>query len=157
MNFRLYYRLSLLIPFIFPILFLPFTSHTPMANDYSIINIASTIGMYSLFAILYGGVPYILLVGCIFYLISKKDEKQLHNFFYFLPLVFIPVFSICWILFFIIMDGTWKLWDQGFVKGAWDFTLGFGLWILAIGYFYIAIIQGGYWLFKHMGLIKKAT
>jgi hypothetical protein len=139
MTYRTYYRLSLLLPFVFPILFLPFTSHTSTINDYSVINLASIAGMYSWFAILYGGIP--------------KDERQVHNIFYYLPLIFIPVFSICWVLFFVIMNGSFNLWSEGFFEGLWGFTYGFGLWILAIGYFYITLIQCGYFFLKRRGKI----
>jgi len=158
MTTKRYYKLSLLLPFIVPIIFYPFTVyHTPTVNNYSIINIASTIGMWSFFAILYGGIPYLILATGMLLFISKNTSSLVHKTFYFLPIIFIPVFSISWLLFFGIMDGTWELWQEGTVKGALNFTYGFGMWILAVGYSYIALIQGGYWLFKNYGKSKGSN
>lgn len=107
--------------------------------------------MASWFAILYGGIPYIVLVGFMLFWIPYKSEKQVHRIFYFLPLLFIPVFSASYLLFFIIMDrGTMV----SYLKALPGLTYAFGIWILIVGYFYIALIQGGYFLLKRKGAIK---
>jgi len=158
MTIRNYYRFSLLVPFVVPVIFWLFTSLPDYVNDYFPLNIVIIAGRISIFAVMYGGIPYLILAGCMLIYISKKSERQIHKFFYFLPLLLLPVFFVFSILFFAIMEGTWQLWELWLVKGALSFTSVFGFWILAVGYSYIAIIQGMYWLLKRKDFFKlKAT
>ena len=151
MTYRTYYRLALLLPFVFPLLLGPFHSHTPITNNYSFINIASTIRIISMYSILYGGIPYIILVGFMLFWISNKNERQVRKIFYFLPVLFIPVFSTFLLLFFIIMDGHLT----ASLKAIPGLTYAFGIWILIVGYFYIALIQCTYLILKSKGAIKE--
>ena len=81
MTYRNYYRISLALPFILPLLFFPFvaidTSDTSTVTNYTkIIEIFSHICPILFKSMFYNGIPYLILYGYLLYWIREKNEKQ---------------------------------------------------------------------------------
>lgn len=98
MNVIRAYKLSLLLPIIVPVLFAPLLFFIRSIGERG-----ATALMIIVYSMVYGGIPYLILVGILLFRMRGKDEPEIRQSLLSSPLLMLVVFQICaglWIAFF---------------------------------------------------------
>jgi energy-converting hydrogenase Eha subunit A len=112
-------------------------------------------GIHIIFLI-YGAVPYIIFALVVLRLLRNKPRRAYWQAAIVAPFLFIPVFSMGVTVVGIFLD-FWETGQVSLPTGSLLFdTLGYGLFILPIGYFYVALSYLGYLLLRWCGCIDAA-
>ncbi|MCP4653503.1 MAG: hypothetical protein GY858_09025 [Candidatus Omnitrophica bacterium] len=120
-----YYRVSLLLPILLPLAFLPFWKTT--TNGALLMLIPSLI---------FGAGPYLVL-ACLLYRISKRGAFEFKRWFILSPLIMVLLSVTSSLGFFIVAVGIRKI-NPPLIFVGWIFT---GMYSLIIGYIYVGIIN----------------
>ena len=89
MNIIRAYKLSLLLPIIVPILFAP-----ALFFIRSIGESGATVLMTILYSLVYGGIPYLILVGILLFWMRGKDETQIRRALLLSPLLMLVILRV---------------------------------------------------------------
>jgi hypothetical protein len=126
------YKLSLLLPIIVPILLAPALFFIRSLGESG-----ATVLMTILFSLVYGGIPYLILVGILLFWMRGKDEKQIRRALLLSPLLMLVIFQVyagLWIAF--LSEATPKI-NQ--FMGSLIILSPF---VLLFGYIYVGIAFG---------------
>lgn len=138
MNIIRAYKLSLLLPIIVPILFAPALFFIRSLGESG-----ATVLMTIIFSLVYGGIPYLILVGILLFWMRGKDETQIRRALLLSPLLMLVIFQVfagLWIAFF--SEGTGKI--NQFVGS----LVLLSPFVLLFGYIYVGIAFGVIELWK---------
>lgn len=134
MSEKRFLQLSFLLPIVLPLLVLPFSDSREGFGDLFGILAASLI---------LGGMPYLLFLACLFFWMRDKNAKEIQRMTFFAPILFVPVFLLCVLLFAPI---------QQMITGKVDINGGIVficcVFIIILGYVYVLAVNGAYLLFK---------
>jgi hypothetical protein len=112
-------------------------------------------GIHIIFLI-YGGVPYIIFALVVLRFLRNKPRRAYWRAAIIAPFLFIPVFSMGVTVVVIFFD-FWETRQISLPTGSLlGDTLTYGLFILPIGYFYVALSYLGYLLLKRCDSIDAA-
>ena len=130
-----FFRASLIAPLGLPLLALPFGS-------------SFVFGLLFI-ALGFGGAQYAIFALYLFYAIGKKKNlKAIQNLALLAPVLFIPLQATGWV--------GWCYYERlsnPDLVGIWEPLLPFALYSLVIGYGYVGLVFGIYWLLKKLALI----
>ena len=130
---KAYFLLSLFLPIITPLAILPFAFNNFITELFT-------------FSLWFGGVPYLILsIGVIIWA-KNKNENQLRKLTYVLPILFVMVMGIVYLLIMLYVLGA----DFN-IKEFLHFFVGLAVYGFALGYFYVIVVNIIYELFisKH--------
>lgn len=129
-----YLQFSFLLPLIVPSLIL-LTAKTTFAYG-AIIPILT-------FSLFLGGLPYLLFIIGLLICTRRKDASAIQRITFIAPLLFIPVFLLCVLVFIPI-----QLLMIGDVTVEANVVVGCCIVILILGYIYVAVVNAGYAILK---------
>ena len=139
MKARLYFQLSFLLPIILPLL-------VWIMGGFDLGNGILAVLILSLVV---GGIPYLFFLAGFFCWVTGKDLRSIQRFTFLAPLLFIPVFLACG---FVVMLPKMRLGEE--LRNMSNWVLGFSYVILFVGYFYVILVNAGYYLLRFAGLLK---
>ena len=120
---KIYFLVSLILPIIVPLAILPFAFNNAITALFT-------------FSLWFGGVPYLILsIGVIIWA-KNKNETQLRKLSYVLPILFVLVMGMVYLLFILYAQGL-NFNSKEFVQIFAVFA-GYGI---AIGYFYVIVVN----------------
>ena len=132
MNIIRAYKLSLLLPIIVPMLFAPAFFFIRSLGESGAMAL-----MTILFSMVYGGIPYLILVGILLFWMRGKNEKQIRRALLSSPLLMLVILQVCaglWIAF--VSEATPKI--NQFV----GLLIVLSPFVLLFGYIYVGIAFG---------------
>jgi len=132
MNIIRAYKLSLLLPIIVPILFVPTLLFIRSLGESGAIVL-----MTILTSLIYGGIPYLILAGILLFWMHGKDETQIRRILLLSPLLMLVIFQVfagLWIAFF--SEATPKI--NQFIGS----LVLLSPFVLLFGYIYVGIVFG---------------
>ena len=137
---RRYYRGSLVLPVLLPILVLPFFGE-------------SGISAILWLSLGFGGIAYLFYGAGLFYWLGKlTTSKSMRRLTYIAPVLFVPVQALFWLGSFYIQ----KLSNPELV-GGWEGIPAFAVYILILGYSYVAVVNAGYFVFSRFGFVQEQS
>ena len=143
MRAKSYFKLSFLLPIVLPFVALPFAE---MGGG--LLNALAFILWGSL---IIGGIPYALFLIWLFYWMHDKDYRAIQRMTFVVPLLFVMVFFLGATFIFtplqVLSLGESRIEGSGLV--------GFCFFILIVGYFYVGLTNGGFYLLRHLGYIEE--
>ena len=132
-----FYRFSLLLPLVVPALIAPLMFVDAAQLPEWLVSVA----VYILFSGIIGGVPYLALVGLLFWWARGKRDAQFRRALILLPIFMLPVFTMLLGLGF--LGEAWFRPENGLpVSDALVMLLGLVPFILGFGYFYVLLVLG---------------
>lgn len=141
-------QFSLFLPFVLPLLAGLIATFTPENASFSSGLLGTILGLplvLSIYAIIFGGIPYSAILIAALIWSRGKSDAQIHFMIWFLPILFIPVFFLFWTFVSV-------LWSKsGEPAGGAALDNGTGLFmglILVIGYAYVVPVSLTYLLIK---------
>ncbi|WP_353328172.1 hypothetical protein [Chitiniphilus shinanonensis] len=135
MKLSFFFRGLLFLPFLAPLLLLPF-------------GMSSVLGVL-LFSLSFGGWEYLLFATFLFFLIGRiGDVKKMLRILYFSPLMFLPVVSIGW-----VVEGYVERIYNPDLSGIWGGLIPIIVYTMLIGYFYVILAFLIYWVFRKLNWI----
>ncbi|MGB5717527.1 MAG: hypothetical protein WBN81_10580 [Gammaproteobacteria bacterium] len=143
MSPRTFYRLSLIIPWLIPLLTLPWVTM------YMMLEIDAVILIYLAF----GGFAYLFFATALFYWLGRQSAaSSMRALTYKAPLLFIPV----QLIFLLAWHYIGELSGHEYAVG-WEGIPLFIATILVAGYFYVVMVDIIYYCFKRMGWIRSVS
>jgi tetratricopeptide (TPR) repeat protein len=139
---RRYFLFSFLLPIILPLVTLLVTRAGFRESNSGVLILWGSL--------LIGGVPYILFLAALFYWARDKDFKAIQRVTPIAPLLFIPVFVYCALAIIPL-----QILKTGEVRVEGNVVFNFCILILILGYFYVLLANGGFYLLKFIGFIKE--
>lgn len=143
MSEKRFLQLSFLLPIVLPLLVLLFTDGK--------FGYGETFGILTL-SLTLGGIPYLLFLACLFLWMRDKNAKKIQRMTFFAPILFVPVFLLCVLLFAPI---------QLIITGNIDISGGIVficcVFIIILGYSYVLFVNGAYLLFKAFKALAKKS
>jgi len=137
MTARTYFRLSLLLPLTAPL----------VAAVFGVNGITAVIVM----SLLFSGIPYLLFASGLYVLIGKLDGRRtLRLLSLAVPVLFVPVNALFWVVPLLLVSA-----DAGSANGAWNTLTILSVYILVLGYAYIAIVNVGLSIFDRLGITAR--
>lgn len=139
-----YYKASLALPIV-----LPFLLHVGWAllnreGQWNHGTLAET-SSFLLFSLLFGGLPYLVLVGGILWYFDPSDAAWYRRMSWWLPLIFGLFLGMCMFVLRFIEDRHF----------AWENALTFFLMGVTVGYPYVLLTHAGFYLLERLGLIQN--
>ncbi|HQU81777.1 MAG TPA: hypothetical protein PKY59_01545 [Pyrinomonadaceae bacterium] len=145
-----FYRFSLFLPIIVPLLISPAMLFLPtMSHNLGLIV------LFVVYSVLAGGIPYLILAIPLFFRMRNKTENHIRKRLLLMPVGMIAIFAIFALAAFI---GSLFSADRNTFatfKGGLESLLFVSLFTLIFGYFYIGLTFGILWLLKRSGRIKQ--
>ncbi len=120
---KVYFLASLLLPVIVPLSILPIAFN----------NLLTALLIFSLW---FGGVPYLIMSFGVIIWAKNKNETQLRKLSYVLPLLFVLVMVIVYLLFILYVQGL----DFNMTEFV-QIIIAFAGYAVAIGYFYVIVVN----------------
>jgi len=145
-----FYRFSLLLPLavpavIAPLLFVGF--HLPEWLQWAV--------LYTTYSGLIGGIPYLALVGLLFWWARSKSDTQFKRALILLPIFMVPVLDV--LLGLGLLGEAWLRPESALpVSDALVMLLGLVPFILGFGYFYVLLVFGMARVLKRRGVLVSA-
>ena len=129
-----FYRFSLLLPLAVPAVIAPL-----LLVDFHLPQWLLWAAVYATYSGLIGGVPYLVLVGLLFWWARGKSDTKFKRALVFLPIFMLPVFAA--FLGLGLLGEAWLRPESALsVSGALVMLLYFVPFILAFGYFYVLLV-----------------
>ncbi len=129
-----FYRFSLLLPLAVPALIAPLLFVSFQLPEWMV-----WVALYTTFSGLIGGVPYLVLVGLLFWWARGKSDNQFRRALMLLPIFMLPVFAV--LLGFALLAEAWLRPENALaLSDALVMLLGLVPFILGFGYFYVLLV-----------------
>jgi len=143
-----FYRLSLVLPLAVPALIAPLLFVDAAWVPEWLVWAA----LYTMYSGIIGVVPYLVLVGLLFWWARGKSETQFRRALILLPIFMLPVFAV---LSGLALFCEARLWPENAlpVSDALVMLLGLVPFILGFGYFYVLLVFGMAKLLKRRGVL----
>jgi hypothetical protein len=142
-----FFRLSLLLPLALPALLAPL-----MFVDSYLPKWMAAAAIFMIYSGLLGGIPYLVLVGLLFWWARKKSDIQFKRALVFLPIFMVPTFSLILGLSLLVEASLRPAYalsvSQWFVM-----SLVLVPFILGFGYFYVLLVFGMAWVLRRRGML----
>ncbi len=149
MSSKRFYQLAFLSPVLFPLLVaLPLMNGDLLAADFWLTNAIKSTLAFSLFALLFGGLPYIVLAGTTLWTIRHSNGATHERSFNKLPLSYAPWLFLCYLAFGLLVS-------DGGVGDALVSSASIAMFGLVIGYVYVGVTRLMFGLFKRVGAIRE--
>ena len=142
-----FYKFSLVLPLVVPLLPVPFLFVDAARLPEWVVWMA----VYMIFSGIIGGIPYLVLVGLLFWWARGKSDTQFKR-----ALVLLPIFMVAVVAVLFGLGLLGEAWlkpesalsvsDAGMLLGLVPFILGFG-------YFYVVVVFGMARLLKRRGVL----
>jgi hypothetical protein len=143
-----FYKLSLVLPLAIPALLAPlflFDSPLPEWLQWLVIFIT--------FSGVIGGIPYIVLVGLLFWWARGKSDTQFRRALMQLPILMLPVFDVLALLGLLIE--RWQRPESALpASDVLMVLLGFAPSILGFGYCFVLLVFGTAFVLKRVGILE---
>ena len=149
MSSKRFYQLAFLSPVLFPLLVaLPLMSGDLLGENFWLTNFIKSTLAISLFALIFGGLPYIVLAGTTLWTIRRSDGPSHQRRFTKLPLAYAPWLWLCYLAFGLLAS------DGGFAD-ALASSASIAAFGLGIGYVYVGAARLVFSLLKRLGAIRE--
>ncbi|MGL4407612.1 MAG: hypothetical protein ACRCTU_04385 [Zoogloea sp.] len=134
-----FFRASLIAPLALPFLAIPF-------------GLPSVFGLLFI-ALAFGGAQYAILAAYLYYAIGKKQSPgAIKKLALLAPVLFVPMQAIGWLAL-----SYYDRLSNPNLGGIWEPLPVFAIYSLIIGYGYVGLILGIYWLLKKLALVTEST
>jgi hypothetical protein len=148
-----YFRFSFVVPIAFPAaLFGISRISQAFANSTDATEITKWSSTF-LLSLYVGGPPYLLFLGCVFFVFRGQYAVHLRRFTIFSPFAYLIVFFLTWAIYFRLFSTSNDLGKQGLTTPA----LYYGLLCLAFGYFYVILVHAIFYVLRRMGRISTPS
>ena len=145
-----FYRFSLLLPLAIPAVIAPLLfveSHLPEWLEWA--------ALYTTYSGLIGGLPYLALVGLLFWWARGKTDTQFRRALILLPVFMLPVVAV--LLGLGLLGEAWLRPESALpVSDALVMLLGLVPFILGFGYFYVLLVFGTARALKRWGVLASS-
>ena len=145
-----FYRFSLMLPLTVPAL-----SALLLFADFSLPEWLAWAVLYVTYSGIIGGVPYLALVGLLFWWARRKSDTQFRRALVLLPIFMLPVFVIFLVLAF--LGAAWLRPESALsASDVLRALLGLVPFILGFGYFYVLLVFGTARVLKRRGVLVSS-
>ena len=145
-----FYRFSLVLPLAVPALIAPLLfvgAHLPEWLVWA--------ALYTMYSGIIGGVPYLALVGLLFWWARGKSDTQFRGALILLPIFMLPVFAVLLVLG--LLGEAWLRPESAIsVSDVPVMLLSVVPFILGFGYFYVLLVFGTVLVLKRMGVLAPS-
>lgn len=144
-----FYQFAFLSPVVFPLVVaLPVIQWGALPDGSWLTSAFKGTLVFSLFALIFGGLPYIVLACATLWRLRRQSAPPHQAAFTVLPLMYAPLLWLCYFLFGVVVP------DGGFadaLAGATSMAV-FGL---VIGYVYVGVTRLVFWLLQRLGGVHE--
>ena len=142
-----FYRFSLVLPLAVPALIAPLLFVDAQLPEWLV-----WAALYTMYSGIIGGVPYLALVGLLFWWARRKSETQFKRALILLPIFMVPVLAV--LLGLGLLGEAWLRPENALpMSDALVMLLGLVPFILGFGYFYVLLVFGTARLLKRRGVL----
>jgi len=147
-----FYRFSLVLPLAVPALIAPLLFVDAARLPEWLVWAA----LYTMYSGIIGGVPYLALVGLLFWWARGKSDTQFRGALILLPIFMLPVFAV--LLGLGLLGEAWLRPESALpVSDAVVMLLWLVPFILGFGYFYVLLVLGTARLLKRRGVLAPSS
>jgi hypothetical protein len=133
-----YFQLSFIGPIILPLTLLPFGYSKSFLGEMS---------QFLLFSMIFGGIPYVLMLGLLFFICRGRDGRQMQIITLITPLLFTGILVFCYLILAIYHQ-------EKSLKTIIPLIPILAVVSVILGYVYVLIVNLIYYLLKSLGAIK---
>jgi hypothetical protein len=144
-----YFRLSLAVPLLVPVLAIALNLLSQFVSGSSEVTEATRWTGFLIFSLLIGGLPYLVFVGAVVLWSRGKTARAIYRLSFVSPLLFAAVFVTLWIPFVLITDASPYAFDVAFTSGGYYAVISLGL-----GYVYVALVHAAYLVLRRLGKVQ---
>ena len=131
-----FFRFSLALPLILPLLLMPFG--------------LNAVGVLLYLALGFGGLQYLLFALLMSYYIGKlRTERRIRHLSYWAPVMFVPIQALGWVLW-----AGYQWYINPNTSGVFTPLLPFAAYTIIIGYAYVGVVNIFYVLFRGVGWVN---
>jgi hypothetical protein len=161
MSTRVYYRLSLALPFVLPAVTSAVVYLLDVGNAPGVLALVWIVWIVLLSSLIYGGVPYAILAAGLLWWSRGKNEERLLGSLYLAPVVMLPLLWLYQIIqgaILMIRGATVETYGQSageyLVAPLGGSLLYLSGCVIGLGYAYVALAIAGLALLKRLGWIR---
>lgn len=145
-----FFRFSLVLPLAVPALIAPVLFVGAQLPEWLV-----WVALYAIYSGIIGGLPYLALVGLLFWWARRKSDTQFKRALILLPIFMVPVLAV--LLGLGLLGEAWLRPESALpVSDALLMLLGLVPFILGFGYFYVLLVFGVARVLKRRGVLVPA-
>ncbi len=145
-----YFRLSLAVPLLVPVLAVALTLLNQIVSGSSEATEITRWTAFLVFSLLIGGLPYLVFVAAVVLWSRGKSARAIHRLSFVSPPLFAAVFVTLWVPFVLIADSSPYAFDAALTSASY-----YAAFCLGLGYVYVALIHGAYAVLRRLGKVES--